>query len=85
MNEQMRDISIIGKSVKAFDFKPMEGREDCYLIGTAKRFSKELGWWAIVVEVTGGDHYYASKSIGNTVFIPLEIDFGDFEGRISLV
>lgn len=73
----------VGQHIKAYNFKPMEGREEDYVSGPI-----------IAVNVEGTDtHSYAHyviicehnyDSYGMRVRIPMETTF-DYDGRITLL
>lgn len=91
---KFESLAKIGDIIKAFDFKPMGGRDDYFLTGivTAKgKMYKELengnnhyigdGY---TVKVIGGDED-SKERIGLTMFVPYEVDFMEYDERVSLV
>lgn len=74
-----------GDIIRGYDFKPMAGREDCYLEGKVLEVSNEMGYKAFKIlvskEVFSGevvtDHF-----VGKTVFVPLEVSFMEYDARI---
>ena len=85
----------IGDIIKAYDFMPMEGRPDCFLAGrvVAKGACyKELEnghkvylCEGYTVEVLGGDEESREFRKGATMFVPFEMDFMEFDNRVSVV
>jgi hypothetical protein len=92
------ELANVGDVIKAYDFKPMEGRDDCFLTGRVIRkgslYKGHLNGDEIVsvylcegyeVEVIGGDAESAPFRKGNTMYVPFEIDFMEFDNRVELV
>jgi hypothetical protein len=74
----------VGDLIKAFDFEPMEGRPDCYVVGIVK----DIGW--IRNEYIGYtiDCVYdtmASSRVGRTVYVPVQMSFMEYDGRVTKV
>lgn len=77
------NVAKIGDTIKAFDFEPMEGRPDMFLIGKViDKGITENGYAAFTVEVTESPEH--EKRVGATMFVPFE-SFMDYEGRVTLV
>lgn len=84
----------VGDIIKAFDFKPMEGRPDYFLAGRVIEkgpMYKEIEEGRKVyigegytVEVLGGDEESREIRKGSTMFVPYEIDFMEFDDRVSV-
>lgn len=86
----------VGDVIKAYDFKPMAGRPDMFLTGRilAKgSMYKELenGHKAYIgegytVQVIGGDAESVEMGrIGIEMYVPYEVDFGEFDERVQVV
>lgn len=76
------NVANIGDTIKAFDFEPMPGREDAYLIGKViAKGTTEYGYDAYTVEVVKSPGY--EKRVGITMYVPFE-SFMDYEGRVTL-
>jgi hypothetical protein len=84
MEVQIKDI------IRAYDFKPMVGREDCYLEGEVldRNAVAECGYNAYKVRVVrdvwdgvklAGDQ---GVRVGSTMFVPWRVSFNEFQGRI---
>lgn len=76
----------INDTIKAFDFEPMEGRKDCFLVGKviAKGQHPEANYKCYTVEVTAQseDNIY---EIGQTVYVPFQAGFKDFDDRVQKI
>lgn len=82
----------IGDVIKAFDFQPMEGREDAYLIGEVIEkgaFYQEIEEGRKIylcdgytVKVTASPGF--ESRVGATMCVPFESTF-DYDGRVTLV
>ena len=80
---------IQGDTIRAYDFKPMVGREDCYVEGeVVDVHSTEQGYQAYKIRVTKdvfdgvnlkGDH---GIRVGQTVYVPWKVSFNEFQGRV---
>ena len=83
----------IGDVIKAFDFKPMEGREDSFLIGkvVAKgpihRFEPELEREIYLCDGYTIEITECSDNVrtGDTGYVPFEVRFMEYDERISVV
>lgn len=91
-------LANVGDIIKAYDFKPMEGRPDCFLTGrVVRKGSLYKGHWdgddminvylceGYEVEVLGGDEESAPIRKGHTMYVPYEVDFMEYDNRIELV
>jgi len=72
-------IANIGDRIKAFDFEPMEGREDAYAIG--KVIDKDDYSYTVAVE----EDTYAPKGVRLEIKVPFRTFFGTCANRVSLV
>ena len=75
----------IGQTIRAYDFKPMVGRNDCYLEG--KVVSKGLtkaGFDGFTIEVikTVFDGQVKETLDGEIGYIPFEVSFMEYDGRV---
>jgi hypothetical protein len=81
---------IQGDTIRAYDFKPMLGREDCYLEGEVLDCNAvaECGYNAYKVRVTkdvfdgvklAGDQ---GVRVGTTMFVPWKVSINEFQGRV---
>ena len=82
----------IGNVIRAYDFKPMVGRNDCFVEGVVEAITDEKGFQAYKIRVTkdvfdGKEFTEAGyKSMGNRVgekvFVPFEVSFMEYDARI---
>ena len=82
-----------GNIIRAYDFKPMSGRDDCFVEGEVlERANTEHGYQAYKIRVTrdcfdGREFTEAGyKSLGNRVgeivFVPWKVMHNDYPGRV---
>jgi hypothetical protein len=82
-----------GQIIRAYDFKPMVGRTDCFVEGEVlERANTERGYQAYKIRVTRDvfdgreftDAGYKSEGhrVGDTVFVPWKVSFMEYQGRI---
>jgi hypothetical protein len=69
----------IGDSIRAFDFMPMPGRDDCYIEGTIVDINHDAGFKAFVIECTNDTF---QSRVGQTIFVPMQVSFMEYEGRV---
>jgi hypothetical protein len=79
-------LASVGDVIRAYDFKPMVGREDCFVEGeVVEANNKEHGYSAfkIVVskEIFSGEKV-TDHLVGKFVYVPHEVSFMEYEGRI---
>jgi hypothetical protein len=87
---EMEFTIVQGDTIRAYDFKPMLGREDCYLEGEVLDCNAvaECGYNAYKVRVTrdvwDGVKLAGTQGVrvGTTMFVPWKTSFGDFQGRV---
>jgi len=80
----------ICQRVRAFDFQPMKGREDCYIEGRVTGISIDNGVKAFVVrcskdswdELDGGGKF---SRVGHAVLVPMEVAFMEYDNRIVVL
>jgi hypothetical protein len=74
-----------GDTIRAYDFKPMVGREDCFIEGeVVDAHSVEQGYQAYKIRVTR-DSWSDSEDkgrVGIEMFVPWRVSFNEFQGRI---
>ena len=74
-----------GDVIRAYDFKPMTGREDCFIEGEViDAHSIEQGYQAYKIRVTR-DSWSDNKDkgrVGIEMFVPWRVSFSEFQGRI---
>ena len=77
------NIAKLGDTIRAYDFKPMLGREDCFVEGVVKRIDTKL-YDAFVIEVTKDSWSDAEDPgrVGKEVLVPFEVSFMEFDARV---
>ena len=86
MQVQVKDI------IRSYDFKPMAGRDDCYVEGEVieRNAVKECGFNAYKIRVTK-DHWTDNSvsvvegpdnRVGHEIFVPWNIAYNDYQGRV---
>jgi len=79
----------VGDRIKSFDFEPMEGREDRFVVGEVVK-KHEFGTvhketlipfscYIVKCEESSHDQY----KVGEEVFVPYEVDFMEYEERVK--
>ena len=84
MEVQVNDI------IRAYDFKPMVGREDAYVEGKVlERNNTENGYQAYKIRVTkdvfDGKEFTERRNgcrVGEIVFVPWKVSFMEYQGRV---
>lgn len=79
-----------GNTIRGYDFKPMVGRNDCYVEGVVEDSNNtEMGYQAYKIVVTkdvfdGAVQPEGVKGsrVGQTVFVPWRVSFMEFQGRV---
>lgn len=77
-----------GDTIRGYDFKPMVGRNDCYVEGTVEGVTNEAGFKAFKVTCTkdvfdGAEQPKGKGSrVGKIVFVPMEVSFMEYDARI---
>ena len=74
-----------GDYIRAYDFKPLKGREDCFIEGKViDAHNNEQGYQAYKIRVTR-DSWSDSEDAGRKgieMFVPWRVSFNEFQGRI---
>lgn len=80
----------VGDVIRGYDFKPSQGRPDCYVEGTVLDVNnQEQGYQAYKVRVTA-DKFdeaidrepSADCRVGHIVYIPWRVSFMEYPGRV---
>jgi len=80
---KFENVAEVGDSVKAYDFQPMEGRPDRFLVGKVTAKGKTpLGFAGYTVTVTESS---IPNRVGEEMFVPFGMVFDEWEGRVSKV
>ena len=80
-----------GDIIRSYDFKPMAGRDDCFVEGEViDAHNNEQGYQAYKIRVTR-DHFGADTDtdqsgpdnrVGHEIFVPWRVSFNEFQGRV---
>ena len=73
-----------GDVIRSYDFKPMVGREDCFVEGVVERETTDQGYTAYKITVTK-DSWSDSEDkgrVGKIVYVPKMVAFMDYPGRV---
>lgn len=86
---KFENAATIGDTIRGYDFKPMVGRNDCYVEGTVEAVTNEVGYKAFKVTCTkdvfdGVETPKEAKGsrVGKVVFVPMEVSFMEYDARI---
>ena len=77
-----------GDVIRAYDFKPMVGRSDCFVEGKVLDINEERGYKAFKIECTSdffdGKFRKGARSsrVAKIVYVPLEVSFMEYDARI---
>ncbi len=79
-------VAVDGDFIRAYDFKPMVGREDCFVEGqVVECANNEHGYAAFKIrvskEVFGGEKV-TDHLVGKFVYVPHEVSFMEYAGRV---
>lgn len=81
----------VGDKIRSYDFKPMDGRGDCFVEGIVTEFNAlaTCGYNAYKILVTKDvfddeslPKGKKSSRVDATVFVPWRVDFSEFQGRV---
>ena len=93
------EFANVGDVIKAYDFKPMEGRPDCFMTGIVLDkgpiyVDRDFGDGEIrrvylcdgyTIKIIGADDDTKDARIGDTGYVPFEVDFLEYDERIEVV
>jgi hypothetical protein len=86
---KFQNIAKVGQTIRAYDFKPMVGRSDCFVEGKVLAIDNSQGYKAFKIECTKdffGDDGSLPKGkgsrVGHEVFVPMEVSFMEYDARI---
>ena len=81
----------VGDIIRSYDFKPMVGRDDCFVEGEViDSHNTEQGFQAYKIRVTR-DHFGndsdtreagSGSRVGHEIYVPWRVSFMEFQGRI---
>ena len=76
---------INGDTIRAYDFKPMVGREDCFVEGVVlDSGDRSQGYQAYKIRVTRDSWSDATDKgrVGIEMFVPWRVSFNEYQGRV---
>jgi len=85
IEKELKMIKVnVGDTIRGYDFKPMVGREDCFVEGTVERITNEQGYKAYKITVTKDSWSDAECKgrVGKIVYVPVEVFHMDYPGRV---
>ena len=74
-----------GDYIRAYDFKPLKGREDCFIEGEVLETNNtEHGYQAYKIRVVRDSWSDAEDKgrVGIEMFVPWRVSFSEFQGRV---
>jgi hypothetical protein len=79
-------LATVGDVIRSYDFKPMVGREDCFVEGEvvdARNTEHGFDAFKILVskEIFSGEKV-TDNLVGKFVYVPHEVSFMEYDGRI---
>jgi hypothetical protein len=77
------NVAQVGDVIRAYDFKPMLGRDDCFVEGVVTKIDNK-GYDCFVIKVTKDSWSDASDTgrVGQEVLVPFQVSFMEYDGRI---
>ena len=77
------NVAKVGDTIRAYDFKPMVGREACFVEGVVTKVD-DKGFDCFVITVTK-DSWSDSEDkgrVGQEVLVPFQVSFMEYDGRV---
>jgi len=86
---KFQNIAKVGQTIRAYDFKPMVGRSDCFVEGKVLAIDDSQGYKAFRIRVTKDvfdnkeftESGYGSR-VTKEVFVPFQVSFMEYDARI---
>ena len=82
----MSNFTVVnGDIIRSYDFKPMVGREDCFIEGQVlDAHNTDNGYQAYKILVTKDSWSDAEDKgrLGIVMFVPWKVSFSEFQGRV---
>ena len=85
---KMIDVKV-GDVIRAYDFKPMVGRNDCFVEGIVEQVNCTEQYFnaykiTVMTDVFDGKKRKGIRSsrVGKIVFVPHKVDFMEYAGRV---
>jgi len=87
---KFQNAAKVGDTIRAYDFKPMVGRPDCFVEGRVLEVDNDQnGFKAFKIRVTKDvfdgkefEERYNGCRVGQTVFVPYQVSFMEYDARI---
>jgi hypothetical protein len=77
------NIAGVGDIIRAYDFKPMVGRDDCFVEGVVTRVdNRGYDCYVIVVSKDSWSDMEDQGRVGQEVLVPFEVSFMEYDGRV---
>jgi hypothetical protein len=76
---KFENIAKVGDTIRSMDFPPIAGRDDVYVEGVVVDVNDNQGYKAFVIQVTEDT---LKRRVGETVYVPMEVCFMEYDGRI---
>lgn len=80
MTLKYENVAKIGDRIRSYDF---HGNKDRFIEGKVTSTSNERGFSAFVVVVDSDDGSPHGIRVGQTVLVPMEVAFMEYDGRIE--
>lgn len=86
---KFENIAKVGQTIRAYDFKPMIGRSDCFVEGKVLAIDNSQGYKAFKIRVSKDvfdnkeftQSGYGSR-VTKEVFVPMQVSFMEYDARI---
>ena len=86
---KFQNIAKVGQTIRAYDFKPMVGRSDCFVEGKVLAIDDSQGYKAFKIRVSKDvfdnkeftESGYGSR-VTKEVFVPFQVSFMEYDARI---
>ena len=86
---KFENIDKVGQTIRAYDFKPMIGRSDCFVEGKVLAIDNSQGYKAFKIRVSKDvfdnkeftESGYGSR-VTKEVFVPMQVSFMEYDARI---
>ena len=77
------NVAQVGDVIRAYDFKPMVGRDDCFVEGVVTRVDNK-GFDCFAIKVTKDSWSDADDKgrVGQEVLVPFQVSFMEYDGRV---
>lgn len=74
------NVAKVGDLIRAYDFKPMAGRDDVYVEGVVIGINDNDGYKAFVIVCTKDSS--PADRYAEIVYVPMEVSIMEFDGRV---